>query len=44
MAKKSSFFSTLRYILSLIAPTIRLRAFLDWFKNPSYLAHKTILE
>ncbi len=44
MAKNSSFSPTLRHILTLIAMAIRLRVFLNWKKNLSFLSHKTILE
>jgi hypothetical protein len=44
MAKKLSFSPILRHVLAIIALAIRLRAFLDWKKNPAFLAHKTILE
>ena len=44
MVQKSSFASTLRCVLALIAMAIRLRARLDWKKNSSFLTHKTIFE
>ena len=44
MTKKLSFHPTLRYVLVLITKAIRLRACLDWNKNPSFLAYKNLSE